>query len=559
MDFVAATRSALAAQRRMCHTPDPHGIRTFRDLLSQLEGTQFGTDHQIRSDMSPQDFRHAVPIRTYAGFEPYFERLARGESNVLTQSAPFSYYRTSGTSGRPKYIPATFHQREMYRGPALYAQWGLYFEYLGMDRYIPGSVLDLSWERSMEPKESLGGLPVYSITQRPASLGGNDWTPPWYEDDWFRAQEGESASMANRRRMLAAARQQSLRLIVSVNPSKLIALIEQINGQASWLVETLEQEAATRPIAERLKTRLESGSLRATDLWPELSLIVCWNSASARLYRPWLENLFPGVHLIPFSTTGTEGIVTLPVDDDHPGAGPLAVNQGYYEFVEVPDLDCDQDLAPDAATVGFSELEVGKTYRLVMTQATGLCRLDVGDAYEVVGWVGKLPRLEFVGRLGFRSSFTGEKLSEQDLHAAVLGSLDGPPKPGGGVTANGAHGTDQDLPMFTGVPIWGEPPKYVVAIEWDAERFDGSPAEVGRAIDTRLQAVNSEYKEKRDTQRLQPLTLIPLEPGAFRRRGEALIRQGTSPAQIKHHWLQRNDDLLRWFETNHLTRCGGNR
>jgi len=42
-----------------------------------------------------------------------------------------------------------------------------------------------------------------------------------------------------------------------------------------------------------------------------LNLIVCWRSASAALYTKQLTGAFPDAEFLPFSTTGTEGVVTI--------------------------------------------------------------------------------------------------------------------------------------------------------------------------------------------------------------------------------------------------------
>ncbi|AEW92831.1 hypothetical protein SCATT_04600 [Streptantibioticus cattleyicolor NRRL 8057 = DSM 46488] len=541
-DFAARTIRALARQRALCRDPRPVVAEVLGDLLDQARGTAFGRDHELAKVTTAAEWRRAVPIRSYEELRPYVERQLAGEADVLTRSAPYAFLTTSGSSGRPKYVPTTRHWRDRYRGRGLYAQWGLYFERTEVFHHVADHVLDLSWERTPVSR-SLHGFPVYSISRRPAAVGAQDWVPPWYDAPWLRGDDGEGyADTLYRKLCLLAA--SDVRMVVTLNPSKIVGLAEQLATRGAELVEDVAKgtvcgrpEAGmtadpwrARALESVLRRRPEG--LRLYDLWPGLSLVVCWNSASAGLYRDWLEEVTPGVPKLPFSTTGTEGIVTIPVDG-HPSAGPLAADQGFYEFVPYQDGDDGGPLDPWTPTLSPFELETGRSYRLVMSQANGLYRYDVQDVYTAVGTVGELPRLEFAGRAGFGSSFTGEKLTEDHVHQAVREAYD----PAWG-----------SLPVFTCVPSWGAPPGYVLAVEWPARL--GRPERKGfaAAAEAALQRCNPEYADKRRTERLRPLRLLPLAPGGFVALAEEQRRRGAAAMQIKHHWIQRDGALLELID-----------
>ncbi|WP_269858073.1 GH3 auxin-responsive promoter family protein [Streptomyces sp. RPT161] len=541
-NFVARTLSALARQRELCRDPRPVAEGVLRDLLDQARGTAFGRDHELAKVTTAAQWRRAVPIRGYEALRPYVERQLAGEADILTRSAPYAFLTTSGSSGRPKYIPTTRHWRDRYRGRGLYAQWGLYFERIGEAHHAADRVLDLSWERTPVSR-SRGGFPVYSISRRPAAVGAEDWVPPWYDAPWLRGDDEEEYADSLYRKLCLLAGS-DVRMVVTLNPSKIVGLAEQLEGRGAELVDdvakgtvcgrpvpgTLPDPWLARTLERRLRRRPEG--LRLSDLWPGLSLVVCWNSASAGLYRDWLEKVTPGIPKLPFSTTGTEGIVTIPVDG-HPSAGPLAADQGLFEFVPYDEGDGGEPLAPWTQTLSPQELETGRSYRLVMSQANGLYRYDVGDVYTALGTVGALPRLEFVGRVGFGSSFTGEKLTEAHVYQAVREAHDR------------AWG---NLPVFTCVPCWGTPPGYVLAVEWTAGLGRSERKGFAAAAEAALQRCNPEYAEKRRTERLRPLRVLPLAPGSFLAIAEAQRRRGAAAMQIKHHWLQRDGALLELIE-----------
>ncbi|MFI1800112.1 GH3 auxin-responsive promoter family protein [Streptomyces sp. NPDC020379] len=547
--FGIRTQHALHAMRKVFTDPEDTARNVFADILDQSADTEFGRAHGLHRVRTLGEWRRAVPIQQYENVEPYIRRARQGLPAVLTRSGPYAFLQTSGSSGTPKHIPTTRHWRDHYRGPALYAQWGLYFEALAEADalaapagHIP-QILDLSWERAPGRPGPDGELPVYSISNRPTAVSPHDWLPPWYDEPWLLADPGEGweAALYRKLRLLAG---DDVRAVVALNPSKIISLAQTLAASGERLIADLRDgtldgrrhPALTpdRETADRLAAALDStGAAPALrDLWPRLDLAVVWNSASAALYRDWLTEILPGVRRLPFSTTGTEGIVTLPVDG-HPSAGPLAVSQGLYEFVpaEGPRASDGPDaLAPDAATVLFDELEDGGEYRLVMSQANGLLRYDVGDVYRVVGRYGATPRLEFTGRAGFRSSFTGEKLTERQVHEAVVAAL--PAGPGG-------------RPLFTCVPVWGTPPRYHVVVEGTVGLGSAGLESFARDIDSALRRVNIEYGEKRTSRRLGRIEVTAAEWGAFGRASEQRLRtRGTSSNQVKHHWLQRDRDIL---------------
>jgi hypothetical protein len=535
--FLTRARHALQRQRMLCL--DAASARAaadavFDDLLAQVEDTFFGRKHLLAKVRTRTDWKKAIPICGYGEFQPYIDKILDGDSAVLTASDPYALLKTSGSSGRPKLIPTTRHWRDRYRGRGLYAQWGLYFSAVGFDQVRGTSVLDLSWERTVPAPP--GERPVYPISQRPAAVSALDWLPPWYDESWFRTIKDEDylGGLYRKLRLLAGS---DVRIVVSINPSRIINLAEVLAERAEDLIADLRDgtfgdapcaASADRALADRLQAaHRRSGTLRLTDLWPRLSVSVSWNSASAALYRPWLEDALPGMCKLPFSATGTEAIVTIPVDA-HPSAGPLAVDLGMYEFVPVADGE-DSRIGQDAESLEYWQLEPGQTYGVVTSQANGLYRYDLGDRYTVVDFVGAVPRLEFTGRTGTVGSFTGEKLTEEDVHTAVMNTL------------GNAWGT---RPVFSCFPIWAMPPGYTIAIEWPAGLANSHAAALAVRIETELQRLNVEYAEKRHTLRLRPLRIQPVRQGAFRRAEELRRRAGASPMQLKHHWIDRDADLL---------------
>ena len=96
--FAIGPLLTLAASLR-----DPKAAQQARlaRILKDAASSDFGRSHQLRPDMSLQQWREAVPIRRHAELIPWLDRVADGEKNVLFSSPTLQLLETSGTTGRP--------------------------------------------------------------------------------------------------------------------------------------------------------------------------------------------------------------------------------------------------------------------------------------------------------------------------------------------------------------------------------------------------------------------------------------------------------------------------
>jgi hypothetical protein len=197
---------------------------------------------------------------------------------------------------------------------------------------------------------------------------------------------------------------------------------------------------------------------------------------------------------------GTEGVVTIPIDSDTESQ-PLAIGQAFYEFVPA-EVDLDGILNRGEAppqTLLFNELKVNSEYHLVMSQANGLYRLVTGDIFRVVGMEARVPRLQFIRRDGIFHSFTGEKLTEDQVTQAV-------------VTVTRRLGIQMGLYMCG--PQWNELPNYVIVLEVTVPGHFNEDR-LADDIDETLQRINLEYEAKRSSNRLDRVQVVIVSHGAI--------------------------------------------
>lgn len=78
-----------------------------KKVLNYHQDTVLGKEEKLNTIRTVDEFRSSVPVRPYADYEPYIERMANGESNILTPDRATYFNTTSGSTGKQKFIPVT--------------------------------------------------------------------------------------------------------------------------------------------------------------------------------------------------------------------------------------------------------------------------------------------------------------------------------------------------------------------------------------------------------------------------------------------------------------------
>ncbi|MFI9076330.1 GH3 auxin-responsive promoter family protein [Streptomyces sioyaensis] len=535
-DFVTECRAARSAL--LADLKDPRGAqrRVLADIVDVCQGSLHWQEQGFGAPAHPDAFRAALPLMRYEDFEELIERETRTKGGTLACSPVPRWLKTSGTTGAPKRIPYSLHWMANYRNTALQALWGTYLEHCPQMVAHPHATLDTQTVRE-EGQEFLHGAEFQAVTNRHPRLSALDWHAPWHEAPWF----GPDVPSAHERRMYHRLRHllgRDVRFISAINPSTLVSLRDVLAAHGPALVKDLRDGTVEgRPwpdgvpdpeTADRVEAALAGPEFRLTDIWPSLDLYTCWMSASTRLYQSRLDALFPGVAKVPFMSCGSEAVTAIPVDDTL-GSQPLAVNQGFFEFVpaQVPlgELLADGRGA-EVRTLLCDELTPGHEYHLVTSQANGLYRLWYGDIYHVDRLVDGVPWVHLVRRDGVFHSFTGEKLTE----AQVTQGLEE------GFAALGC-----DLGLYMCGPRWAEPPYYTVLVESAAAA--GRDREVSEAVDRALRVISVEYAAKRDSERLAPLDVVTVPTGRITAYVESK-RQVRNATQYKYKPFHKDVDFV---------------
>ncbi len=200
---------------------------------------------------------------------------------------------------------------------------------------------------------------------------------------------------------------------------------------------------------------------------------------------------------------------------DEGSSGVLSVTENLFEFAP----------ADGAATPSGDELllphqlEEGGQYFIYVTTLAGLYRYEMNDLMEVTGFYGETPVLRFLHKGKGMVSFTGEKLSEAQVIAAVERGL------------ADRHGAYEFIVALGEVP--DETPRYAFLVEFDEPLGDSEGRHMLRGIEDALCDLNVEYGSKRTSLRIDAPVLRTIRPGAFNDYRRREVEKGRKDGQFK--------------------------
>ena len=500
--------------------------RLLDKLLEAHAPSDFGRDHALGGVKSFEDFRKAVPIRTYEDLRPYMDRVFEGQTSALLPPGHdvLMFSLTSGTTGKPKHIPVTQRFADtMRRGSNV---WGIAALRDHPDGWLR-PILRIS--SPMCEYTSPTGIPCGAISgllmQNQKRIVRRMYVTPQ-----------SAASIEDPRvkyyTICRCGVSRDVAMIITANPSSTIAMIETGQRHAERLIRDVADGTLSPPgdlpknvagavrfkgdrgLARRMQAGIDrDGQLLPAHFWNP-SLLANWTGGTLKLYLRRLGELFGDVPVRDLGLLASEGRFSIPLESGV-SAGAAEITGNFFEFIPADQRGSDR---PD--TLSAHELQAGCEYFLVVTNWAGLWRYDLDDRVRVTGHLGQSPVFEFLSRGLHTANITGEKITEHQVVEAMR------------IAARrlGAHVETFVLQgHFAGVPY------YELRIEAGPV---GDLQGLADIMDQALAELNVEYGAKRKTGRLGPIRPAALASGTLRREEQAKIaaRRGRDE-QYKHQYL----------------------
>lgn len=533
-------------------------LHQFLQLTDDCQGTQSATLHRLLrlnhdSDFSrihrldlvdnAREYRAALPIQDYASLSPFVERLKRGDSSALLgpTNELLMFALTSGTTSDTKYIPVTAPFLADYRRG--WQCWGIAaFDAHPRLKRLKVFQLTSDYDRCRTP----AGIPCGNISGLAQHVQNRLVRALYSIPEATRKIADASARYYVALRFGVA--DPCIGLCTTANPSTLLHLARLMRQESERLIRDIHDGTATPPEGEALQ-KLETplrlrrqarrarqldriaerdGALTPRAVWPQLQLLSVWTGGSAAAYLPQLREEYGQIPIRDHGLSASEGRMTIPLEDEA-NDGILDIQSHYFEFIREDEIEATHPRVYEA-----HELEQGQRYFIILTTASGFCRYNISDVVECTGFQGTTPRLAFLHKGAHISSVTGEKLSESQVVAAV-GNVQQP--------------LARRLGPFALTPVWGDPPRYRLLFEAPAEGVSREAmVRLAKDVDGQLQALNSEYSDKRASKRLGEIEPHIVSPGSWARF--AADRQsgiGGSAEQYKHPFLVPRLDFAEEF------------
>lgn len=509
------------------HHPKETQRHKLLDILAHNEETAFGKTYHFSRLRSVSDFQQAVPIQTDQGLEPYIRRsLSPEQPPQLTEQRPVMYALSGGAGGAPRMLPITPSFINDYLAPAQ-----MHAARLLNDHALqhPNGKL-LLWASNdlvgtLAEGVPYGALSGFLALRQPAIIKR------------FSALPAELARITDLEQKyylaLRLALEQDISALLIPNTDVLCLLADNMKRWADDLIEDIRAGSLSRryrlsPLMRSLiipmlkpnprradelaeQRRGNHGALLPSLAWPRLKAISCWKGGALTLAAERLARLYGPVPVREHGYISTEVWGSVPLSDDGQGS-PLAVSSAFFEFLPEHDLD-----RPESAAIyTCNEVEVGRSYGLLVTTTAGLYRFLTSDVLRVVDFYHDTPVVAFERHREHLCSLSGERLTEPQVTAAL--SL-------------ASRSAGIELIQATVAPR-EQPPGYLVTVECATEPSAETLRLLAEAFERALQAQNERYAQRRQKSVLASPALRLAVPGAFARYRQEQVSAGVPDSQL---------------------------
>lgn len=537
--FINASKDCRAAQKNV-----------LQRLMALNGESHFAREHRLHEVAAPEDLARRLPVTCYEDYADHIEQMKSGDHRALLgEDNPLLMFSlSSGTTSKSKFVPITRQFLRDYRRG--WQVWGIRM----FDAHPAancGTIVQLSSD--FDRFRTTSGTPCGNISGLVAAMQKRIVQTMYTVPQAIAKIDDVELKQYTTLRLALAERY--VGVVMTANPSTLVHLAKSAEERSEDLIRDIadgtlcggdelpdevriklgRRISKRRPKrARELERILQSGDgFRPRDYWPNLAVVAAWTGGSAGAYLHTLRRFYGDVPVRDHGLSASEGRMTIPLRDGT-SDGVLDVMSHYFEFIPEEEYESKQRTVLQA-----HELEEGRNYFILLTTASGFSRYDICDVVRCTGFLGTTPTLEFLHKGSHISNVTGEKISESQVVEAVKHCV---------------QLMEVHLKYFTVAPVWDDPPRYQIIAE--ARDFNsGDLVDLFiRRVDSQLQRLNCEYREKRETGRLGQMSFFPLPDGTWnqftRKRQQNL---GGSVEQYKHPCLvpdmRFSDNLVRDFTT----------
>lgn len=548
---VAQAQPDYADFREECRDPFGTNEKLLLSILRDNKDTEYGLRYDFEHITSYEEYREKVPVIRYHDIAGDIDRMVDGEKNILT-AYPFSHMNeTSGTVGKPKLIPMTDRQTQVFLKYNKHYMDAFYADKLG-EEWMKGHIFCTSQGKY---RTAPSGITIGDASSKMAEYvqGGRDGLDSMLRMLYTSPVEatipvlGTDTKYIHTRFALADG---GVTGIVSGFYIMVVQYLHYIAENYEMLIHDIETGTIDervdlpvdvkasllkkiRPMPERaaeLREIFKNGSdfRFVKKIWPDMQFIFGVGGDGFSVYANTIRKLYAdeSVKFILSGVTSSEGLWSVPVEPESEDAA-LVPGSAFMEFLPV---GADDDFTK---CVSIDKLEVGKTYELIITNLCGFYRYRMSDALLVTGFFEKTPRVRFMYRVDKNINLACEKTTEKALQQAVEKT---------------AEELGFDLSDYTVYPdASSTPPGYTFLIQPPLPVEGISEEQLAATLDKYTCEVNAVYEECILDHSMRHANAFWLQPETTFLWRELQIAKGKSAGQLKPVRTISNEDQRKFF------------
>lgn len=446
------------------HNSEEIQRRVMTHLVQQGQRTQYGKTWGMNNVRTYEDFANRMPVTTYEELKEPIDRMRHGEADVLWPGVVKWFAKSSGTTNdKSKFIPVSADGLKNIHYKGGKDAVALYLRNNPKSKLFDGRSLILGGSHS----------PNYNVAN---SIVG-DLSAILIENinplaNLVRVPKKSIALMPDFEAKREAIARQTLH-----------ANITNISGVPSWMLSVL------------VRVLELSGKNTLAEVWPGLEVFFHGGIA----FGPYREQYY---HLVGSSQmqymetyNASEGFFGL---QDAPNDESMLLMLDYdvfYEFIPMDEFGRD-----NATIVPLWGVVPGQNYAMVISTSCGLWRYIIGDT---VMFTSTQPyKFKITGRTKYFINAFGEELIMDNAEQGL---------------AYACKTTDAEVLEYTAAPVFMDA-EAKCRHQWLIE-FSRQPSSLdafAKALDQRLQQLNSDYEAKRHKDiTLQQLEVVVARPNLF--------------------------------------------
>lgn len=446
------------------HNSEEIQRRVMTHLVQQGQRTQYGKTWGMNNVRTYEDFANRMPVTTYEELKGPIDRMRHGEADVLWPGVVKWFAKSSGTTNdKSKFIPVSADGLKNIHYKGGKDAVALYLRNNPKSKLFDGRSLILGGSHS----------PNYNVAN---SIVG-DLSAILIENinplaNLVRVPKKSIALMPDFEAKREAIARQTLH-----------ANITNISGVPSWMLSVL------------VRVLELSGKNTLAEVWPGLEVFFHGGIAFGP-YREQYHHLVGSSQMHYMETyNASEGFFGL---QDAPNDESMLLMLDYdvfYEFIPMDEFGRD-----NATIVPLWGVVPGQNYAMVISTSCGLWRYIIGDT---VMFTSTQPyKFKITGRTKYFINAFGEELIMDNAEQGL---------------AYACKTTGAEVLEYTAAPVFMDA-EAKCRHQWLIE-FSRQPSSLdafARALDQRLQQLNSDYEAKRHKDiTLQQLEVVVARPNLF--------------------------------------------